>query len=66
MSQPPPYPPPGGNDPEGEQPGHQGWNSPPGADEPTEQFDPPGGVQREPTQQFGQPPYGQPGRPGWP
>ncbi len=46
MSQ-PPYPPPGGHDPAGQQPG-QGWGQQPGQ-----------GAQ-EPTQQFGQPEYGQP------
>ncbi|MGY1741613.1 MULTISPECIES: hypothetical protein [unclassified Blastococcus] len=63
MSQ-PPYPPPGGSDPSGQQPGSQGWGQPAQ-----------GGQPEEPTQQFGQPPapptaqfqpgqYGQPGQPG--
>src|SRR4051812_10861896 len=69
MSQ-PPYPPPGGNDPAGEQPERPGWATSSGADEPTQQFGPPvgrpGEWQREQTRQFGQPPYGQPpyGPPG--
>src|SRR4051812_36883224 len=69
MSQ-PPYSPPGGNDPAGEQPERPGWATSGGADEPTQQFGPsvgrPGEWQREQTRQFGQPPYGQPpyGPPG--
>src|SRR3954468_3512052 len=64
MSQ-PPYPPPDGTGPGGEQPG-QGWNRPGGPNEPTEQFGTLGEGQREQTRQFGPPPYGQPGRPAQP
>ena len=63
MSQ-PPYPPQGGSDPVDEQPGSQGWNPPGGPNDPTQQFGPPAETQREQTQQFPQPPYGQPGQPG--
>ncbi|MCW2763771.1 MAG: uncharacterized protein JWR85_3972 [Marmoricola sp.] len=63
MSQ-PPYPPQGGNEPGGEQPGWQGRNPPAGANDPTERFGAPGAGQRDQTRQFGQPPYGQqPGQP---
>jgi hypothetical protein len=59
MSQ-PPYPPQGGHDPGGEQPG-QGWNQTGGANDPTQRFGQPGGGQRNQTRQFGQPdPYGAP------
>jgi hypothetical protein len=60
MSQ-PPYRPQGGNDPESEQPGSSGWNPPAGANDPTQRFGAPGELQREQTQQFGQPQYGRPG-----
>jgi hypothetical protein len=59
MSQ-PPYPPQGGNDPDGEQAGSQAWNPPDGGDDPTLPFRTPGEGQREQTQQFGQPQYGPP------
>ncbi len=60
MSQ-PPYPPQGGNEPGGDQPGSSGWNTEGGADDPTRRFDAPAaGGQRDQTQQFGQPPFGQP------
>jgi hypothetical protein len=60
MSQ-PPYPPQGGSEPEGEQPGSKGWPPPPDdANQPTQQFGVPGEPQRNQTQQFGQPPFGQP------
>ena len=64
MSQ-PPYPPQGGSEPEGQQPGFRGWPPPPdNADEPTQQFGAPAQPQRDQTQQFGQPTYGQqPGQP---
>ena len=56
MSQ-PPYPPQGGSGPEG-----SGVWPPPeaNADEPTQQLTPPGEPQRQRTQQFPRPPYGQP------
>ncbi|WP_409332465.1 hypothetical protein [Trujillonella humicola] len=73
MSQ-PPYPPPGGSDPSGQQPGSQGWGQQPGQggqpDEPTRQIGQPApptsqfqpgqpGGERDQTAQFGQPEYGQ-------
>src|SRR5689334_17882120 len=60
MSQ-PPYPPPGGSEPEWS----RGWSPPPdGADEPTQQLGAPEEPQRQQTQPFGQPQFGQPpGRP---
>jgi hypothetical protein len=77
MSQ-PPYPPQGGSEPGGDQPGSQGWE-PPSGNEPTQRFDPPVDQPRDQTQQFpqppsygqapygqapyGQPPYGQPAQP---
>jgi hypothetical protein len=73
MSQ-PPYPPPGGSDSPGQQPGAQGWGQPEEPTEqigqpapPTSQFQPgqygaPGGGNDQ-TAQFGQPQYGQPGQP---
>ncbi|SFT68383.1 hypothetical protein SAMN05660657_02378 [Geodermatophilus amargosae] len=53
MSQ-PPYPPQGGNDPQGEQPGQQGWGQ---SDDPTQQL----GQPAPPTSQFQPGQYGQPG-----
>jgi hypothetical protein len=59
MSQ-PPYPPEGGSSPGEEDPGHQRWEPPGGANQPTQPFGaPPGQWQRQQTQQFGPPPYGQ-------
>jgi hypothetical protein len=74
MSQ-PPYPPPGGTDPSGQQPGSQGWGQQPGqGEEPTQQIGQPApptsqyqpgqygqqpGGERDQTAQFGQPEYGQ-------
>ncbi len=76
MSQ-PPYPPQGGHEPGGDQPGRGGH--PPGGpdDDPTRRLTAPGGEgQRDETRQFGHPgygqqppygqqPYGQPGQPGY-
>jgi hypothetical protein len=60
MSQ-PPYPPQGGNESGGDQPGSSGWNSPGGSDDPTRKFESPAaGGQRDETRQFGQPQFGQP------
>ncbi|MGY1672374.1 hypothetical protein [Geodermatophilus sp. SYSU D00710] len=53
MSQ-PPYPPQGGNDPSGQQPGQQGWGQ---SDDPTQQL----GQPAPPTTQFQPGQYGQPG-----
>src|SRR5688572_23555786 len=53
----PPYPPQGGNESGGEQPGDSGWGQPANDDDPTKQFDRPETAegQRQHTQQFPQP-----------
>src|SRR3954471_17644726 len=62
----PPYPLQGGDDPGSERPGRQERRHPPGGDdEPTQELHPPPGArgsegQRDPTRQFGPPPYGPP------
>lgn len=75
MSQ-PPYPPQGGHEHGGGQPG-RGWDPSVGPDDPTRRLTAPGAEgQRDETRQFGQPgygqqppsghqPYGQPGQPGY-
>ena len=50
----PPYQPPSGSGPGEDSSGAQPWR-PPGSDEPTQQFGPPGGPQREPTQRLPEP-----------
>ena len=52
MSQ-PPYPPQGGNEPGGDQPGSSGWNPADGADDPTRQFDAPAGGDVDFSQSYG-------------